>query len=188
MRKLESSEDIGNQWVTRGRITFYDYSTKHRPNNDYALRSINIEIEPGEKIGVVGWTGAGKSTLFLAICRFLEASYGFIEIDGVDISEVGIADLRDSITVIPQEASIFENTLRFNLDPDDLKTDEEIIELLNRASLSNLVSRNAKGLNADIRESDLSLGEKQLICIWRAILRVSDSKYTQLSYRKRRLF
>ena len=173
MRKQVPLDHNGNKWVHKGRIQFIDYSVSYRPDTQIVLDKINVTINPGENIGVVGRTGAGKSTLCLAICRFLESSNGLIEIDGINISDVGLADLRDNITVIPQDAAIFENTLRFNLDPDEQASDEQIIELLNRASLINLVSRDAKGLDIDIKGSDLSSGEKQLICICRAIIRVS---------------
>ena len=166
--------DENNQhWVSKGRIEFINYSVTYRPDTEIVLDKLNLKIMAGEKIGVVGRTGAGKSTLCLAICRFLESSHGRIEIDGVDISEVGLADLRDNITVIPQDSALFDNTLRFNLDPDEKATDEQIMELLSKASLTNLVSRNDKGLDAEIKGSDLSSGEKQLICICRAIIRVS---------------
>ena len=184
MRREVPLDENGDKWVTSGKIVFDNFSARYRPNTDYVLKDVNIEISPGEKIGVVGRAGAGKSTLCLAICRFLEPSYGHIEIDGINISDVGLADLRDNITVIPQDSAIFENTLRFNLDPDEQATDEQIIELLNRASLTNLVSRDAKGLDIVIKGSDLSSGEKQLICICRAIIRVSQLLINL--YRKRR--
>ena len=174
MRKeVDLGQNYCHQWVSHGKIIFKNFTAKYRPNTDKVLKDINIEISPGQKIGVVGRAGAGKSTLCLAICRFLEASEGRIEIDGVDISQVGLNDLRENIIVIPQDAAIFENTIRFNLDPDKQASDEQILELLNKASLINLVSRDAKGLYAGIQESDLSSGEKQLICICRTILRVS---------------
>ena len=160
------------EWVSKGKIDFINYSARYRPETEIVLDNLNLKIIPAEKIGVVGRTGAGKSTLCLAICRFLEASHGRIEIDGVNISEVGLADLRENITVIPQDSAIFENTLRFNLDPDEQASDKQIMELLGKASLINLVSRDVKGLDADIKGSDLSSGEKQLICICRAIIRV----------------
>ena len=133
MRERVPCDENGDQWVTHGKIVFDDYSTKYRPNTDYVLKGITIEIAPAEKIGVIGNSGAGKSTLCLALCRFLEASNGSIKIDGINISEVGLADLRENITVIPQDAAIFENTLRFNLDPDEQVSDDQIMELLERA-------------------------------------------------------
>ena len=155
----------GYKWITNGRIIFDNFTARYRPNTDYVLKDINIEISPREKIGVMGRVGAGKSTLCLALCRFFESSYGHIEIDGVNISEVGLDDLRENITVIPQDTAIFDSTLRFNLDPDEKSSDEKIMRLLNRASLENLVSRDTKGLDSEIKGSDLSTGEKQLICI-----------------------
>ena len=184
MRLPVPLDENNDQWVSKGKIEFINYSAKYRINTETVLSNLKLKILPGEKIGVVGRTGAGKSTLCLAICRFLEASCGRIEIDGVNITEVGLADLRDNITVIPQDSAIFDNTLRFNLDPEEQVSDEKILRLLNRASLTNLVSRDAKGLNAIIKGSDLSSGEKQLICICRAIIRVS--KHLINLYRKRK--
>ena len=188
MRLPVPLDENNQQWVSKGRIDFINYSAKYRPDTEIVLDSLNLKIMAGEKVGVVGRTGAGKSTLCLAICRFLEASKGSIEIDGVDISEVGLADLRDNITVIPQDAAIFENSLRFNLDPDEQASDEQIMDLLSRASLTNLVSRDAKGLQATIKGSDLSSGEKQLICICRAIIRVSTASLLKLHIEKEDYF
>ena len=180
MRLPVPLDENNQQWVSKGRIEFVNYSVRYRPDTETVLDKINLKIMAGEKIGVVGRTGAGKSTLCLAICRFLESSNGHIEIDGVNISEVGLADLRDNITVIPQDAAIFDNTLRFNLDPDEQTSDEHIVELLGKASLTNLMSRDVKGLDTVIKGSDLSSGEKQLICICRAIIRVSMPVHNNL--------
>jgi ATP-binding cassette subfamily C (CFTR/MRP) protein 1 len=141
------------------------------------LSDINITINPREKIGVVGRTGAGKSTLCIAICRIIEKHSGSIRIDGIDISGVGLADLRSRITVVPQEATLFKGTLRFNLDPEDKNDDSEIMRLVNKAGLIDLTIRDGSGLgfNIDAKGENLSSGEKQLICICRAVLRVSAS-------------
>ena len=151
MRMPVPLDDNNDQWITHGKITFDNYSTRYRPDTDIVLKNLNFEIMPGEKIGIVGRTGAGKSTLSLALCRFLEPVIGTIYIDGVDISEVGLADLRERITVIPQDPVIFENTLRFNLDPDEQASDNEIMCLLNRASLMSLTMYESKGLDTVIR-------------------------------------
>ena len=175
MRLPIPRDENGDEWVSHGKIEFIDYSAKYRPDAEIVLRDLNITFEAGEKIGVVGRTGAGKSTLCMSLCRFIEQIKGKILIDGVDINTVGIADLREQITVIPQDPALFENTLRFNLDPDSNSTDEEILRLINKAALTNLVVRDPHGLDAKIhlRGDNLSSGEKQLICICRAILRVS---------------
>jgi ATP-binding cassette subfamily C (CFTR/MRP) protein 1 len=87
------------------------------------LKGLNFDINPGEKIGIVGRTGAGKSTICLALCRIIEAYSGCIKIDGVDIAEIELAHLRKMITIIPQDPTIFEGTLKFNLDPTEQASD-----------------------------------------------------------------
>ena len=116
-----------------------------------------------------------NSTMCIAICRIIEKYSGYIKIDGVDISTVGLADLRNRITVVPQEAILFRGSLRFNLDPENKNEDQEIIRLINEAGLSDLIMRDGVGLDFKIESKgdNLSSGEKQLICICRAILRVS---------------
>jgi len=168
------SNSYGDRWIYEGGIRFIDFSLKYRPETEVVLKSVNLNILPSEKIGVVGRTGAGKSTLCLALCRIIEAHSGRIEIDGVDISTLGLSDLRDRITIIPQESTLFENTLRFNLDPESKCTEEEITELINKASLTNLIVNSEHGLERPVsaKGDNLSSGEKQLICICRAILRV----------------
>ena len=169
---IPNSED-NEKWISKGRIQLCNYSLKYRPDLDLILKNLNVEIKAREKVGIVGRTGAGKSTLILAIWRVVEAYEGKILIDGVDISQVGLADLRDRVTVIPQEPVLFNNTLRFNLDPDGKHKDEEIINLLERASIEELLARDGNGLDFKITEggSNLSAGEKAIICICRAILR-----------------
>ena len=166
--------DENNQpWLSKGHIKFNNYSVKYREDSEFVLKNLNIDIRPGEKIGIVGRTGAGKSTFCLSIWRILEALSGSIQIDGVDISLVGLTDLREKITIIPQEPILFRNTLRFNLDPENKHTDEEIIQMLEKAWLQSLLIRDGNGLKFKISEkgSNLSAGEKALICICRAALR-----------------
>ncbi|CAI2364263.1 unnamed protein product [Moneuplotes crassus] len=163
----------GNPWITHGNIKFTNFSLRYRPDTEIVLKNISIDIQAGHKVGVVGRTGAGKSTLCLALCRIVEALEGSIYIDGVDISTVGLADLRDRITIIPQEPVLFRNILRFNLDPEQKCSDEELISLLHKAKLGSLLTRDGSGLNFTIADkgSNLSAGEKALICICRAVLR-----------------
>jgi ABC-type multidrug transport system fused ATPase/permease subunit len=133
---------------------------------------------------VVGRTGAGKSTLCLSLCRILEAEAGKIVIGGRDIATVPLPILRKNITIIPQDPTLFEGTLRFNVDPFLEKDEAEIIDLMKKASLDSLLQRDEKGLNMEIQANggNLSAGEKQLICLCRAILKVSvmsDSRGTR---------
>ncbi|CAI2363221.1 unnamed protein product [Moneuplotes crassus] len=160
-------------WISKGRINFKQFSVRYRPDTPVVLKNINLQIEPSQKIGIVGRTGAGKSTLCLVLCRIIESSEGSIEIDGINISKVGLKDLRDKITIIPQEPVIFKNTLRFNLDPKSKHLDSEIQTLLHEAGLQSLLSRTGEGLNFSVAEkgTNLSAGEKALVCICRAILR-----------------
>mmetsp|Transcript_19102 Transcript_19102/g.18734 ORF Transcript_19102/g.18734 Transcript_19102/m.18734 type:complete len:705 (+) Transcript_19102:2007-4121(+) len=160
-------------WPSQGQIEFEDYSLKYRPDTEVVLKNLNFTIKPKEKIGIVGRTGAGKSTICLALCRIVEAFEGKIKIDGIDVSTLGIADLRERITIIPQDPTLFEGTLRFNLDPVGTIPDVELLRMARKANLEEFINRDDKGLDQKIEDGgkNLSSGEKQLICILRAILR-----------------
>lgn len=124
----------------------------------------------------MGRTGAGKSTICLSLSRIVEIAEGIILIDNVDISKVELSYLRGKITVIPQDPTMFTGTLRFNLDPEGLATDDRIFGVLGKAQLNDLLARDERGLMMQITEggTNLSSGERQLICICRAILRSSQ--------------
>ena len=159
-------------FIKRGEIIFKDYSVKYRPNTDLVLKNINFTINPGEKIGIVGRTGSGKSTLCLALFRILEASKGKILIDNIDISQIDLRLLRDSISLIPQDPKLIDGTLRENIDPLGEYSDDEIAFQLNLIGLAYLIE-GEDGLNVEIEAdgSNFSVGEKQLICITRAMLK-----------------
>lgn len=148
---------------------------RYRPDTDTVLNQLSFEIRPGEKVGIVGRTGAGKSTLALCISRIAELDEGKILIDGVDIATQRLHEVRSRITVIPQDATMFTGTLRFNLDPEDVCDDDEIIRLLRLAELGTILDSDPNGLDQEVKENgaNLSSGERQLICICRAILRKS---------------
>ncbi|KAM7536307.1 hypothetical protein Aperf_G00000087220 [Anoplocephala perfoliata] len=163
------------QWPEGG-IEFINYSTRYRENLDLVLQSISISIRPGEKIGIAGRTGSGKSSLVLALFRIIEASEGEIRVDGINIAEIGLHDLRGRITLIPQDPVLFSGTLRFNLDPFDSHTDEAVWEALTIANLRSFVEgASNEGLNMQIAEGggNLSQGQRQLVCLARALLRRS---------------
>lgn len=132
-------------------------------------------MKQGEKVGVVGRTGAGKSTICLSISRIVEIFEGAIQIDGIDIQKIPLKELRRRITVIPQDPTMFTGSLRFNLDPQGTRDDQEITDLLIKAQLDNILYSSQDGLDQQITENgaNLSSGERQLICICRAILRKS---------------
>ncbi|KAK4122140.1 P-loop containing nucleoside triphosphate hydrolase protein [Parathielavia appendiculata] len=122
-------------WPAKGTVEFINYTTRYRKELEPVLRNLTFRIEAHEKVGIVGRTGAGKSSLTLAIFRALEADEGKILIDDIDISQIGLRDLREAITIVPQEPTLFTGTIRTNLDPFDLYTDEQIFNALRRVHL-----------------------------------------------------
>lgn len=122
-------------WPSEGSVEFINYTTRYREELDPVLRNVSFKIKPRQKVGIVGRTGAGKSSLALAIFRALEAENGRIVIDGVDIGRIGLQDLRQAITIVPQDPTLFMGTLRSNLDPFHAFTDEEIFDALRRVHL-----------------------------------------------------
>uniref|UniRef100_A0A8C7ZZ63 ABC-type glutathione-S-conjugate transporter n=1 Tax=Oryzias sinensis TaxID=183150 RepID=A0A8C7ZZ63_9TELE len=160
-------------WPQSGTIEFQDYGLQYRKGLELALKGITLQIQKREKIGIVGRTGAGKSSLALGIFRILEAAKGRIFIDGVNIAEIGLHDLRSRITIIPQDPVLFSGSLRMNLDPFDTYTDEEIWSSLELAHLKDFVSNLPDKLNHECSEGgeNLSLGQRQLVCLARALLR-----------------
>lgn len=136
-------------WPSRGAVQFVDYSTRYRKDLEPVLRKVTFKIEAAQKVGIVGRTGAGKSSLALALFRGLEAEEGQIFIDGLDIGLIGLQDLREAITIVPQDPTLFTGTLRSNLDPFGLHTDEEIFTALRKVQLITSPSRNvSKGSQA----------------------------------------
>jgi len=119
---------------------------------ELVVQEIGIGIRPSEKVGIVGRTGAGKSSLTLALFRMIEPVDGRIEIDGVDISRIGLHDLRQGLTIIPQEPVLFSGSLRFNLDPFNKHNDSELWQVLELAHLKPFVSTLPNGLNHRISE------------------------------------
>ncbi|KAJ5672890.1 hypothetical protein N7507_002017 [Penicillium longicatenatum] len=122
-------------WPLEGAVEFSGYTTRYRPDLDAVLKEVSFSVKAGEKVGIVGRTGAGKSSLALALFRGLEAEKGKILIDGVDIGAIGLRDLREAITIVPQDPTLFTGTIRSNLDPFGLFTDEEIFTALRRVHL-----------------------------------------------------
>ena len=197
------------EWPDKGNVEFVKYTTRYRADLDPVLKDISLKINGKEKVGIVGRTGAGKSTLALAIFRALEAEKGQIVIDGLNIGEIGLQDLREKITIVPQDPTLFMGTIRSNLDPFEQYTDEQLFEALRRVQLigaeesatnpttptiqvtadpaggaasSSASSRTSplatnKNIFLDLASpvtesgSNLSQGQRQLLCLARAMLK-----------------
>ncbi|KAI5459860.1 P-loop containing nucleoside triphosphate hydrolase protein [Mariannaea sp. PMI_226] len=177
----EAPEIIPNKrppasWPAKGEVEFVNYSTRYREGLDLVLKNINLDIKTHEKIGVVGRTGAGKSSLTLALFRLIEPATGHIGIDEVNTSSIGLLDLRRRLAIIPQDAALFEGTVRDNLDPGHVHDDTELWSVLEHARLKDHVSSMEGGLEAKINEggSNLSQGQRQLVSLARAMLTPSN--------------
>ncbi|XP_053524633.1 ATP-binding cassette sub-family C member 2-like, partial [Artibeus jamaicensis] len=162
-------------WPSKGEIQFNNYQVRYRPELDLVLKGITCNIKSQEKIGVVGRTGAGKSSLTNCLFRILEAAGGQIIIDGVDVASIGLHDLREKLTIIPQDPILFSGSLRMNLDPFNNYSDEEIWKALELAHLKSFVYGLQLGLSHELTEAgdNLSIGQRQLLCLARALLRKS---------------
>ncbi|XP_047368141.1 multidrug resistance-associated protein 1 isoform X1 [Vespa velutina] len=161
------------EWPADGYVEFKDYKVRYREGLDLILHGLTFSVKGGEKVGIVGRTGAGKSSLTLSLFRILEAASGKIIIDGIDIATLGLHDLRTKLTIIPQDPVLFSGTLRMNLDPFDQHTDDEVWRALERAHLKSFVQNLFNGLLHEVSEGgdNLSVGQRQLICLARALLR-----------------
>ena len=159
--------------VSKGKIEIVNLYMRYRENYDYALKNLNFTIQPGMKTGVVGRTGAGKSSIMQVLFRLVNPTKGFIYIDGQDIMQAGLHDIRKQMSVIPQSAMLFISSLKDNLDPFHEHSDEEITKVLHKVRLGVLLEQLPEGLNSQINSKGLSLsaGQKQLVCLARAILR-----------------
>jgi ABC-type multidrug transport system fused ATPase/permease subunit len=162
-------------WPASGFIEFENVVMRYRPGLPPVLHGLSFKVSPCEKVGIVGRTGAGKSSMLNALFRIVEIERGRILIDDCDISLFGLTDLRKVLSIIPQSPVLFSGTIRFNLDPFGEHNDADLWEALERAHLKDVVRRNALGLDAEVLEGgeNFSVGQRQLLSLGRALLRRS---------------
>ncbi|KAF9956297.1 hypothetical protein BGZ65_002844 [Modicella reniformis] len=195
---IETGVHLPPNWPAEGRIVFKGYSARYREGLDLVVKDVSFTVEPTQSVGIVGRTGAGKSSLTLALFRIIEAadSYwarasdpsntgenlfedqvefngGSIEIDGIDISTLGLKDLRQHLSIIPQDPTLFAGTVRDNLDPFGEHSDKDLWEALERSHLKDHVLSLATGLSFEVAQNgdNFSVGQRSLICLARALLR-----------------
>ncbi|XP_047318964.1 putative ABC transporter C family member 15 [Impatiens glandulifera] len=160
------------EWPANGRIEFENLHFRYGPSLPRILKGINCTFPENKKIGIVGRTGSGKSTLIQALFRVVEPSEGRILIDGVDITKLGLQDLRNRLSIIPQDPTLFHGTMRSNVDPLEEYKDEQIWEVLGKCHLADIVKQDPRLLEMPVAEDgeNWSMGQRQLVCLARVLL------------------
>lgn len=174
----EAPEHVGEvppAWPHKGEIVFENVQLRYRAGLPLVLKDISVHIKGGERVGVVGRTGAGKSSIMQALFRLVELSGGQITIDGVNISKIGLNDLRSKLSIIPQDPALFKGTIRTNLDPFQEHSDDELWAALEQADLVDDQHQGGVSLDTAVDEEGLnfSLGQRQLVALARALVRGS---------------
>ncbi|KAI5596069.1 hypothetical protein BDE02_03G182100 [Populus trichocarpa] len=165
----------GHSWPSHGEIDIDNLQVRYAPHMPLVLRGLSCTFPGGKKTGIVGRTGSGKSTLIQALFRTVEPAAGQIMIDSIDISLIGLHDLRSRLSIIPQDPTMFEGTVRSNLDPLEEYTDEQIWEVLDKCQLGDEVRKKERKLDSTVIENgeNWSMGQRQLVCLGRVLLKKS---------------
>ncbi|XP_031385823.1 ABC transporter C family member 8 [Punica granatum] len=160
-------------WPSKGRIELEDLKLRYRPNAPLVLKGISCIFKEGSRVGVVGRTGSGKTTLISALFRLVDPASGRICVDGIDITSIGLKDLRMKLSIIPQEPTLFRGSVRTNMDPLGLSSDHEIWEALEKCQLKATISTLPNQLDASVSDEgeNWSVGQRQLFCLGRVLLR-----------------
>ncbi|WJX92060.1 ATP-binding cassette sub- C member 8 [Trifolium repens] len=162
-----------SSWPSKGMIDLQGLEIRYRPNAPLVLKGITCTFHEGSRVGVVGRTGSGKSTLISALFRLVEPSTGDILIDGINICSIGLKDLRMKLSIIPQEPTLFKGSIRTNLDPLGLYSDDEIWKVVEKCQLKETIDKLPSLLDSSVSDEggNWSLGERQLICLGRVLLK-----------------
>ncbi|KAL8192682.1 hypothetical protein R6Q57_027492 [Mikania cordata] len=162
-------------WPNTGKVDIQNLQVRYRPDAPLVLRGVTCTFQGGHKIGIVGRTGSGKTTLIGSLFRLVEPADGKIVVDGINISSIGLHDLRSRFAVIPQDPTLFNGTVRYNLDPLGQHTDKKIWEILEKCQLKEAVQDKTGGLDSIVVEdgTNWSMGQRQLFCLGRSLLRRS---------------
>ncbi|CAM0145157.1 unnamed protein product [Urochloa decumbens] len=170
-----SGDKLAHNWPYNGEIQLYNLHVKYAPQLPFVLKGLTVTFSGGMKTGIVGRTGSGKSTLIQALFRIVDPTIGQMLIDGVDICTIGLQDLRSRLSIIPQEPTMFEGTIRNNLDPLGEYTDNQIWEALDCCQLGDEVRKKELKLDSPVIENgeNWSVGQRQLVCLGRVILKRS---------------
>ncbi|KAI9185271.1 hypothetical protein LWI28_005771 [Acer negundo] len=165
----------GPSWPSHGEVDIRDLQVRYAPQMPLVLQGLTCTFAGGMKTGIVGRTGSGKSTLIQTLFRIVEPAAGHITIDGINILAIGLHDLRSRLSIIPQDPTMFEGTVRSNLDPLEEYTDEKIWEALDKCQLGDEVRKKEGKLDSKVTENgeNWSMGQRQLVCLGRVLLKKS---------------